>query len=1081
MAPGATVAVIDVLSGQTLSTTLTDADGRFVIRYSNGFKPKNNTLYYFEAIKGLKGGTGQPNAAGGDAVRVRTIASYSKGGWLTLTSSRASSAISITPMTTALSTIVSLRSTTSKAIDASTLFGAIRAGQSEGGYPDGLALPDPVLVPPVLVRRAYDLVLDSLAKDRDPLRWIRLSTADPQYNTLLLPDVPFTIAYLSPDAQVALDDIQLVGSNFASTAVDNKVFFQTDGGGTVPATAKSVSTDLSRLTVTVPATAINGNLLLQIGDKTLTGPAFRLATRDGHSVVDPAGNVYAVNKGLGTVAIVERLLGSDKTGVRALISGLDNPGALTFGPSGYNFLYVATGGTDRKVYKYNVTASPFTSSVYNGAGGVANPSGIAFRVATGALYLTDSVQNKLYVIASEGSAVAEVAVTGASLNQPRGISFGPDGKLYLANSGANNVLAIELSSATTGSANQYIGGLSTPWGLAFDNKGSFYVSNNAGNSIFTVPVTSAPGVTPLTYGSLTSFASIPTPGGVDSDSSGYLYVADNVSNGIYRINTLAESRQIGFGLSYPVATWADAEGVFALTEEGRILRIDPQEKLSVYAEGLTNSRGLVRDSAGNFYVNQRGLYALTQVRADGSSVQILQGLNSYVNSNLTIHNDKILLRKSSSDVSGHGQVDAFDLANLSPVPNTIYRALMRRVIAIAQDESGGAYNGKFYAVSDNANDEQTILRVTRLTRERSDTERFIQNEVDRLRLKSPTDIAVDSDGKIWVSDAQGSDGNGSILIFNSNGTFAQEITAIENPVRLRRIGTQIVASSDQAAGYVRFYNVNGTEAKTFTGLNRPVGVSFSGAAMYVNTHSNGNVYKIDNYAALPSGSLSPLPAPYYNTGNVNDIEMLGTDLMFTVANRIYQLKNDRVTLNTSWRSHYSTILCLNLNAANQLIYASSNNWLHRHDDGSYADFVSGLAAATGRGDYGTPLGGGVLLNGSFVSYGRSGADSILVDSRLDGSMQQSRYYGSDWSGIATNGTNTVYLARITLGDIHKWTNGTFSTLIGGGYSTADRIYDLAYYNGKLYQPIRERHEIREVDATTGTPRVLRVGLVSPEL
>jgi hypothetical protein len=67
------------------------------------------------------------------------------------------------------------------------------------------------------------------------------------------------------------------------------------------------------------------------------------------------------------------------------------------------------------------------------------------------------------------------------------------------------------------------------------------------------------------------------------------------------------------------------------------------------------------------------------------------------------------------------------------------------------------------------------------------------------------------------------------------------------------------------------------------------------------------------------------------------------------------------------------------------------------------------------------------------------------------------------------------------GDIHKWTNGSFSTLISGGYTIGDRIYDLTYHNGKLYQPIRERHEIREVDANTGASRVLTVGLVAPEL
>ncbi|MNY72599.1 hypothetical protein D3C86_2111930 [compost metagenome] len=76
----------------------------------------------------------------------------------------------------------------------------------------------------------------------------------------------------------------------------------------------------------------------------------------------------------------------------------------------------------------------------------------------------------------------------------------------------------------------------------------------------------------------------------------------------------------------------------------------------------------------------------------------------------------------------------------------------------------------------------------------------------------------------------------------------------------------------------------------------------------------------------------------------------------------------------------------------------------------------------------------------------------------------------------------MYLTTITDGTIHKWMNGTLSTLISGGYrGGSDHVLGLSYHNGKLYQPIRERHEIREVDATTGAPRVLKVGLVAPEL
>mgnify|MGYP006140959979 CR=1 FL=1 len=45
-----------------------------------------------------------------------------------------------------------------------------------------------------------------------------------------------------------------------------------------------------------------------------------------------------------------------------------------------------------------------------------------------------------------------------------------------------------------------------------------------------------------------------------------------LTNGIYRINSLAESRQVGFGMNTPTSTWVDADGMFILTDTGRIAR-----------------------------------------------------------------------------------------------------------------------------------------------------------------------------------------------------------------------------------------------------------------------------------------------------------------------------------------------------------------------------------------------------------------------------------------------------------------------------------------------------------------------------
>jgi sugar lactone lactonase YvrE len=1111
--PGSTIALIEVDTGNTVSTARSDEHGKFVLKYSNGFKPVPGKLYYFEALKGLPDVTGKPNAVGSDLVRVRTIASYRQGGWLSLTSSRLGFYMPITPMTTALSILVSLRSTTDKAIDASTLFGSIWLGQTSGAYPDTLVLPDPILVPPTAVRKTYDLVIDAFLKNRDPMRWVTFTDAN--FESVMLPDVPFTISRYAPTEQVAMANLDIVGTNFSPRLEDHEVVFQAVNNTTATAKLVSISPDLSHLTVEVPAEAVSGPIILSIGTgadrKTLVGPTFRLASRDGHSVIDLSGNIYVVNPALNMVAKVGPLPTGGR-GVRAVIKGLSSPGALTFAPGDteYRYLYVAQGGGTRKVYRYDLNAAdPSTTGMEYGTGlGAANPSGMAFQVETGALYVTDAVANKLYVIPKDPNdkgAVEEVALN-VTLSAPRGICFGPDRRLYLANSAAGSVLAITMNSVTSGSASPtpYLSGLSTPWGVAFDNLHAFYVSNNKGNSVYKKPVTSLPGVTPRVYGPLTSFASIPTPGGIDADASGYLFVADNGSNGIYQVNPSAEARQIGFGISNPIATWADTEGIFALTNEGRILKIDNQEQLIVYAEGLNGTAGLVRDKHGNFYTVNTVMNALVIVRPDGSSYPVTTpgSLTPYY-PELSINKtrDRLYFRKGSSDLEGFGQVDAFDL-NLDPgapyLPHLTgalameYRGAMRRIIAIAADRTALASSGTHYVLQGNENGEQAILRAT--VASGYGTTYDVAFLVQGGKLKNPVDIAVASDGRIWVADLQGEDTNGGLLIYEPDGTFVREIKEVVNPVRLAYDPvTKYVAVSCQSQGEVRFYGANSlTSAKTLTNLGQPVGIAFGDTAphvgaLFVNNHADAYTYRLTSYNTR-SGNVSGALESFYNTGNNNDIEVIGDELIYTSGAAVGGIKPDKVTVKANWQNHYSSYLRLNRDQNEKLISVTAYSWAHLGPNGSHSAAFSGL-----RGYSSSGTGGHAILSNTMVAYSHSGYSDycLIVGTDFDRKSQTS--YVPNWNmGAATSdGQDTAFFAKKTAGGIIKWTvdpltkKGRPTTLVGsghGGLGTFDTTLGLAYHDGFLYQPIRERHLIRKVDVTkTNTVQNLNVGLVAPEL
>ncbi|MNL37496.1 hypothetical protein D3C87_1596440 [compost metagenome] len=125
-----------------------------------------------------------------------------------------------------------------------------------------------------------------------------------------------------------------------------------------------------------------------------------------------------------------------------------------------------------------------------------------------------------------------------------------------------------------------------------------------------------------------------------------------------------------------------------------------------------------------------------------------------------------------------------------------------------------------------------------------------------------------------------------------------------------------------------------------------------------------------------------------------------------------------------------------------------------------------------------------------VSHSHSGYghNAFVVDSEGDGISQRSRN-GLGYLGAATgNGTDSAFFATTTGGTIYKWKKdavtgkGVASTLVSGGYSGADFIRGLSYYDGYVYQPIREKHVIRKINAENGADRAeLKVGVVAPEL
>lgn len=265
----ATVSLIDVTANQTLGTSLTTATGAFRLSFGAAFRPVASASYYLEAVKGLS-----TNRAGKSAARVRTIVSFTSGGWVSLTSEVANSPINVTLGTTTVSVIVSHRSGTSRAVNAQGLFGKVAPG-----------VPDVTLAPnttdtfngradyPNLTNSEFHGVFSmakvALEQDQDPLASVAYdSVAD----TFGLPNSSTSKVTATPDPAVGAsvgDSVTLTGLTFDATPANNVVTFNGR-----PASVTGLSSDRRTLTCLVPAGATTGPLTVSFDGTSYGLPTF---------------------------------------------------------------------------------------------------------------------------------------------------------------------------------------------------------------------------------------------------------------------------------------------------------------------------------------------------------------------------------------------------------------------------------------------------------------------------------------------------------------------------------------------------------------------------------------------------------------------------------------------------------------------------------------------------------------------------------------------------------------------------------------------------------------------------------------
>jgi sugar lactone lactonase YvrE len=537
--------------------------------------------------------------------------------------------------------------------------------------------------------------------------------------------------------------------------------------------------------------------------------------------------------------------------------------------------YPAGSTTATRVYGQG---GSFTGNTANNGGVSANSLNSSIGIAldsSGNLYIADNANYRVLYYPAGSTTATRVygqggsftsatgnngGVSANSLNGVSGVVLDSGGNLYVGDFGNNRVLYYPAGSTTatrvygqggsftSNTANN--GGvsatsLSGPYSVVLDNGGNVYISDGTNHRV--LYYLSGSTTATRVYGQGGSFTSnTANNGGVSAnslyrpylialDSGNNLYVADSKNNralyfaagsttatqvygqaGVYTTN-IANTSINASTLSGPFGTAVDSSGnlYIADTANNRVL---------YYAAGSTTATR-VYGQGGNFTlgtVNNGGISANSLYGPSG--VALDSGGNLYISDS---SNNRVLYYPSGSTTATrvYGQGGSF--TSNSANNGGISANSLNAQIGLALDSGDNLY------VADSSNNRVLYYPSgsTTATRVYGQLGSFISNIVNiaglgNATLSSPTGVAVDSSGNVYVADY----GNNRVLYFSSSSTISTKV--------LGQLGSFIS----------NIVNSGGVSASSLSG---PLGLGLD---------SQNNLYVADsgNHRALyyPAGSTS---------------------------------------------------------------------------------------------------------------------------------------------------------------------------------------------------------------------------------
>ena len=590
IAYGATVALIDTSTNNTVSSTVTDDKGNFALTFSSGFVPQTGKTYYLEALKGLPV-NGEPNRAGASAARVRTLIAWdSANGWLSLTRD----GITISRATTAIGIIASLRTAVNDAPTTAQLMGSVPTGTTfipSGG----------------IQAQEFDTVLrfvdDALSQNIDPLYYVAYDAVSRQY----LPQPP---------------GVDIKPPSPLKGAIGSGVFIEgTDLGANPQVRFNGIlATDMvvsaSGITVKVPSGATSGAMTIIVDSLAFNIGNFAVTNWDGHNPFDSQDNLYVASALSNQIYRITR---AADPSIFADDPRLDYPRGIVVDAQDNVFVSSWSGDQIFKVSPQGVI------SEFSTKGGLMEEPWHLTMDGAGKVYVANYKRNNILVIPAEGGA-PEVYAEG--ITGPSGIAFAKNGELWVTGRIDGNVYRIPPGG---GPATLVVGGFNQPTGVCFDSAGNAYVTNRDKHQVVRI--------TP--HGIATPFAPMSAyPESIAMRTDGTLVVG-SIRNYLIEYNPAGEilryisAPALGYGLTIDSENHmyvTSGYGSGTRTQSVHKAMYDPGTGtyglLKPLATNIPNPHAVAVDGVGNVYVGDYsdGIYRVD--KGANSAYQYARGIGS---------------------------------------------------------------------------------------------------------------------------------------------------------------------------------------------------------------------------------------------------------------------------------------------------------------------------------------------------------------------------------------------------------------------------------------------------------------------